>query len=578
MLGEGASGKVYAIAGAPGTAAKLYHTTEEARRYETKIEAMLNNPPVLPPAAHDGADYPQIAWPQAKLHDPAGNFIGFLMPEVDFARSASLVNLLQKSSRRLEGISEYYGYRVLVARNLASIFAELHRAGHHMIDLKPANLRFYPAMSWMAVVDADGFSIAGANGRIAANQLSDEYIAPESWNRKPAELGLAQDLFALAAIIFQLLNNGVHPFAGTAAGSAATDLQARIREGLYPYAIEPRPGVTPSKASVHRMFRRATRAMFDAAFLTARRPAAAEWRDHLDLLLAQLTPCSSRPGEHMHFGAGCGFCGHEARMEAVRTQPRRIRPHPPAVRSRPRAASPLPLPLPRTIPRFTHAPARARPRVGFILRSSALAAVVATLAIGSGGIWQQLQARRAPAETLAVLSTRFANESTPFSSPREYMVLPHADGRPIPLREGPGSGYASQVSVGAEDLLTGSATATSHDGVIWVMVTRADGETGFVPQERIIESDAVVTAIACPEGKTCEDGMIAAHEGALGERFRNLLARAAPKQRAGLEAGQRAWQAHRLACGDTSLPLDCRIRLAVERWGALDDYLVKRGG
>src|SRR6201999_62985 len=128
--------------------------------------------------AHAGARYPQIAWPEAKLHDAGGRFIGFVMPEIDFGRSTSLVNLLQKSSRRIEKLSDYYGYRVLVARNLASVFAELHRAGHHMIDMKPATLRFYPAVSWMAVVDTDGFSVAanpsGTRARIGADRVSDE--------------------------------------------------------------------------------------------------------------------------------------------------------------------------------------------------------------------------------------------------------------------------------------------------------------------------------------------------------------------------------------------------------------------
>jgi DNA-binding helix-hairpin-helix protein with protein kinase domain len=278
LLGEGAAGKVHAIEGMPGSAAKLYHNEAECRRHEAKIEAMIASPPELPPARHNGIRYPQIAWPEAKLHDRSGRFIGFLMPEIDFGRSTSLVNLLQKSSRRIEKLSDYYGYRVLVARNLASVFTELHRAGHHMIDMKPANLRFYPSVSWMAVVDTDGFSIQGAHGRIPADVLSDEYIAPESWQKPPRELGEAQDLFALAVIIFQLLNNGLHPFAGAAGGSAqATDLQARILEGLYAYALMPRPGVAPSTASVHRMFRRGTRVLFDSAFQPrGQRPRAEE--------------------------------------------------------------------------------------------------------------------------------------------------------------------------------------------------------------------------------------------------------------------------------------------------------------
>ncbi len=316
LLGEGAAGKVYALPARPGVAAKLYHDDKARKADEAKIDAMLARPPQLPHAGHEGVDYPQIAWPEAKLYDAKGDFVGFLMPEIDFSRSTSLVNLLQKSSRRAEGISDYYGYRVLVARNLASVFAELHRAGHHMIDMKPANLRFYPTVSWMAVVDADGFSIAGKRKRIAAEQVSDEYIAPESWQKKPAELGEEQDLFGLAVIIFQLLNNGLHPFAGAAkAAGQPTDLQGRILAGLYSYALHPVSGASPGTASIHKTFRRSTRKLFDKAFLDpADRPTAVAWRDHLDGLVGMLVPCEAKPLEHAHFGTGCGFCAHEARL------------------------------------------------------------------------------------------------------------------------------------------------------------------------------------------------------------------------------------------------------------------------
>jgi DNA-binding helix-hairpin-helix protein with protein kinase domain len=338
LLGEGAAGKVHALPGMPGVAAKIYHGAD-AGQHEAKIDAMLANPPDLPPAVHEGRACPQIAWPQAKLFDAAGRFAGFLMPEIDFARSTSLVNLLQKNSRRVEKLSDYYGYRVLVARNLAAVFAELHRAGHYMIDMKPANLRFYPAVSWMAVVDADGFSVAanpsGTRARIGADRVSDEFIAPESWKKEPHALGEPQDRFALAVIVFQLLNNGVHPFAGTAEPGVASDLQTRILNGVYPHAQVPQPGLAPATASVHRMFRRSTRILFDRAFLGGgERPSAVEWRDHLDLLLGQLVPCAAKPGEHAHFGAGCGFCSHEGRVAAARAAqpPRKPAPRPAAPR------------------------------------------------------------------------------------------------------------------------------------------------------------------------------------------------------------------------------------------------------
>lgn len=573
LLGEGASGKVYAIQGQAGTAAKLYHSPEEARRYDAKIEAMLAKPPELMPGSHGGGLYPQIAWPTGRLHDRAGSFIGFLMPEIDFARSTSLVNLLQKNSRKLEGISEYYGYRVLVARNLASVFSELHRSGHHMIDMKPANLRFYPAVSWMAVVDADGFSIAGANGRIGALQLSDEYIAPESWNRKPGELGLEQDLFALAAIIFQLLNNGVHPFAGTVSGSAATDLQTRIVQGHYPYAISPRRGMTPSTASIHRMFRRSTRAMFDAAFLTVQRPSAMEWRDHLDELVAQLTSCAERPGEHVHFGGGCGFCGHEARIDAVRVQTRRV--VRPRVQARPRPYQP-PRPKfvmpPRPVaPHPTYALVLQRKRKSLALGGAVLAMLLGGVAIGSDQLWE-LMPRQAFAETAATPTTSFAGVLTPFAEPHEYFLLAEGGKPAATLHDGPGQQYAALSSVDPLEPLFGSATATADDGSVWAMVIGSDGVSGFVPKAMLINSESVLRTIACPSGRTCEDGAVAASERAVGIRYRELYARSAPVARAMLAARQDAWQAQRQACGGAEIPVACRLRVAAARWTQLDEY------
>ncbi|MFL9842457.1 hypothetical protein ABS767_15915 [Sphingomonas sp. ST-64] len=341
-LGEGAAGTVHTVRGQKGVAAKIYHPGKGLDGLERKIDAMLARAPKLPPVDHEGVAYPQIAWPQGKLYDGRGKFAGFLMPEIDFSRSTSLVNLLQRSSRRAEGLSDYYGYRVLVARNLASVFAQLHGAGHHMIDMKPANLRFYPALSWMAVVDADGFSIAGRSRRLPADQVSDEYIAPESWRRKPAELGEPQDLFGLAVIIFQLLNNGLHPFAGSGDASQASDLQSRVLAGLYGYGLTRVDGARPGAASIHKTFRRSTRMLFDRAFTTTDdRPSAAEWRDHLDGLVGMLIPCEAKPLEHAHFGGGCGFCAHEARLlSAAATHRERER-----RRASARAAARRPVPL-----------------------------------------------------------------------------------------------------------------------------------------------------------------------------------------------------------------------------------------
>lgn len=574
LLGEGAAGKVYALPAMPGVAAKLYHGGSEARRHEAKIDAMIANPPDLPPAVHERGCYPQIAWPQAKLFDGAGRFVGFLMPEIDFGRSTSLVNLLQKNSRRIEKLSDYYGYRVLVARNLASVFAELHRAGHHMIDMKPANLRFYPAVSWMAVVDTDGFSIAGRNGRIAADQLSDEYIAPESWKRPIGELGVRQDEFALAVIIFQLLNNGVHPFAGGAAGDPTqpSDLQARILERLYPYAMQPRASVTPSAASIHRMFRRGTRVMFDCAFLPGdRRPTAEEWRDHLDSLLGHLTACSAKPDEHVHFGAGCGFCAHEARIAAAKAAPRPIR-------QKPRTPQPLPQPAPRpqlrpSLPARSYAPPPRR-AVGQGWGVLVAAALIGTAAYVSRPLWDQL----IPSSTAyaADVGTDLPGEAADIETqPVEYSIVPPAGSPAVPLRGGPGASYAVLDQLNPRDSVVGWRTTRDSQGRSWIAVTRgSDGESGYVPQSVLRRAPALPGRAPVPcRGAACGAGSTDPAARALETRYLDLLAKAEGYDRGYLIEGQRMWQEQRQRCAANPDPGGCRSAADAQRMGDLQSWV-----
>ena len=585
LLGEGAAGKVYALVGMPGSAAKLYHGEPECRRHEAKIEAMIASPPDLPPATHNGVQYPQISWPEAKLYDRGGKFIGFLMPEIDFNRSTSLVNLLQKSSRRIEKLSDYYGYRVLVARNLASVFAELHRAGHHMIDMKPANLRFYPSVSWMAVVDTDGFSITGKNGRIAADVVSDEYIAGESWKKPPGELGEQQDLFALAVIIFQLLNNGLHPFAGAAGGSGqATDLQARILEGLYAYGLRVKPGLVPSTASVHRMFRRGTRMLFDSAFQPRMgRPSAEEWRDHLDVLMAKLTPCAAKP-EHVHFGSGCGFCGHEARIAVAtpRPSPPKRPPSTQRMTAAPRPSRPMPPPSYQPMLASRQFAAMAKPRRRR-LNWAGLLAVAAVTAAGAStySIWGPLlpgtnnvayAADLADAMVLPEIPEAADAKVDSFAKPREYLILPAAGALSVPLRRGPGTDFAVIERLNMHDAVIGRGVSNDANGFEWVWITRtSDGAAGFVRRAALMQraqaKPVEVAAAAVSPGSDTTASKIA-----IEVRYRHLLGNAEGYDRSYLSEGQRAWESERARCADDPEPSLCRKLSDARRRGDLDGW------
>lgn len=330
-IAQGAAGTIHHVVGKPGVVVKLYKDTQTLAEYEEKIGAMLNAPPSLKPFTQSGRTYVQIAWPTGRVFDSKGQFAGFVMPEVDFHASTELENMLQKSARKLKKLPEFYGVRVLLAANMAALCTELHKLGHYMVDMKPVNMRFYPQSSYMAILDTDGFSINGPR-RMPAQQFSDEYIAPEAKGKNPASLGVEQDRFALAVIIFRLLNNGIHPFQGVDHSDHPTNLQDRIFAGLYAYGLHRHKSVAPAPSSIHEYLETTTRRLFDRAFTKPHdRPSADEWRDHLNSFIVEKTllRCADNEAEHAHFSLGCGLCALEKRRSNIKmgTQP------PPVVQS-----------------------------------------------------------------------------------------------------------------------------------------------------------------------------------------------------------------------------------------------------
>lgn len=575
LLGEGATGRFHAIPALPGAAAKLYHDAEEAALHEARIEALIAAPPALPAAEHEGMRYPQIAWPQAKLFDRSGRFIGYLKPEIDFDITTNLADLLDDQARRRAWVSSYYGYRVLVARNLASVIAELHRAGHHMIDLRPEKLRFYRATWWIAVAHADGFSTAHKRERTPADQLSEDYVAPESWARPIAQLGAEQDLFALAIILFQLLNNGIHPFASgpTRKRGQPTDIQTRILDGLYGYALHPRRGAEPAAASLHTMFRRDTREMFDAAFVPGRqRPTAEAWRDHLDRLVEQMIPCDARPDEHVQFGQGCALCEVEAGGAVARPRLRQ-----PSGRKMPQLPAPAPartlnvrpIPMLPATPMMVQKRPPRRRRIGWAGWQS-LAAVVVLAGIGfaTQNQWRPLLA--APEVSAQAAATAAPSPELPeariahFSDPRDFLIVPTGGTLSIALHRGPGDDFPVLDRLSLQDAVVGRGTARGSDGSAWLYVVRdGDGMAGFVPMSSVIERRASGEPIdlSAPADATM-----------LAKKYSSLLASTTGYDRAYLSETQQLWEEGRRHCDSEPDPTACRLRADEARLAELEAW------
>jgi DNA-binding helix-hairpin-helix protein with protein kinase domain len=268
LIKSGGAGSVYRVRDKPGVVAKLYHDDVDLPLYERKVTAMLALTPQLPDLSEGGKRYVQIAWPKALLRDARNRFVGYTMPAVDVAATSELECVLQEKQASRLGLPTGLGAKITLAANLSNVIAELHKQRHRVVDLKPVNLRFYPSSLYMAMLDCDGFSIQGQNERFEAPQFTVDYLAPEFQHGGLTAVGEeSQDRFALAVVVFQLLNFGIHPFTGRPANERVpTDIPSRIAARLYAYARTPNAQLSPSPVSGHEAMPAELRLLFDRAF------------------------------------------------------------------------------------------------------------------------------------------------------------------------------------------------------------------------------------------------------------------------------------------------------------------------
>ncbi len=330
VLGRGGAGTIYQDPENDQQALKIYHThfLDAHTHLQAKLESMLASPPGDEEiwAARDR--YVQIAWPSALVEDHRGKLLGYIMPVVDMKRAVVLEQVLQKAERRRAQIREDYRFRMYVGRNLAGALWKLHAKGHAIVDLKPVNVLVYQKTGFVCLLDCDGYDVQGKGHiRYRADLFTAEYLLPEGHTGKlrPDQLDpLEQDRFALAVILFQLMNNGLHPYQGRPIGTQAPpSIAERIAEGLYSYGKTQNPHQEPSTQTIHPFFKEETRDLFDRAFEKgSNRPSALEWLQHFDSLISGLQQCSVQI-EHQHFGKGCGWCALSAANPQVTKPPKR---------------------------------------------------------------------------------------------------------------------------------------------------------------------------------------------------------------------------------------------------------------
>lgn len=295
-LARGGEATVYAVPGEPDLVAKVYH--QPVPEHAARLAAMLAAPPI---DVRAGTGHRAVAWPLERLlaADERGRVVGCLLPRVEDAR---LIAEVCNPHARLQAYPLFhYGCLLRTARNLAAAVRRLHERGYIIGDLNESNV-LIDAHGLVTLVDADSFQIPGLDRLYRCRVGKAEYTPPELQGVRFEEVdrGPEHDAFALAVLVFQLLMQGLHPFAGLFHGDGEPpSVPQRIAAGHWPYArarwgpFGPLPYAPPWTVlppSVQELF---ACCFEDGHNDPGCRPDAAAWQQALDAAEHLLRTCSA---------------------------------------------------------------------------------------------------------------------------------------------------------------------------------------------------------------------------------------------------------------------------------------------
>ena len=389
VVGTGGEARIFDI-GRDGLAAKIYH--EATADHAAKLGAMLAHPPDDPMAAQG---YVSIAWPcdLVQAADESHQVLGYLMPLVTEHHPS--IGFYNPHVRRQQRPLAHYRYLVRIARNLAAVVRSVHERGYVIGDFNESNL-LVSEKALVTLVDTDSFQVPDpVTGKIYRCRVGrPEFTPPELQGRTFADVdrSVEHDRFGLAVLLFQLLMEGTHPFAGrfTGAGDPPT-YEARIAAGHFPYGAdkatpyEPMPWAPPIEmlpAALRQMF---LRCFEEGHRQPALRPDAAAWFEALDQTEHSLTTCSineqHRFSPHLTI---CPWCERTRRLGGSDPFPSRR-----AVQAGEHLPPPTPVADRAATARRSARPAPPQPEPWRFLRFAWVAAPLLVLALAGWFWWKR---------------------------------------------------------------------------------------------------------------------------------------------------------------------------------------------
>jgi len=321
-VGQGGEARIMSIKGQSRVVAKLYHTPTP--RHEAKLQAMVANPPFQP------SSHVAIAWPLELLYykpdplkDPAGllkglpqpQFMGFVMPHVQ--NSDPIFNFYNPVKRRELYPDVTWQALHRIALNLMIVAKAIHDKGYLIGDVNESNI-LVNSQTLVTLVDTDSFQVTDLVGQVHRCAVGKpEYTAPElhGVDFKTVDHHIEHDLFGLGVLIFQLLMEGYHPFAGVLTSRISVgrvDVYS-IKKGYFPYRdnkfVKPPPSAAPFHILHPGLQEAFMRCFVEGHRVPRLRPTAQEWRDILWQAEKSLKACYRNP-QHFYSShlSDCPWC------------------------------------------------------------------------------------------------------------------------------------------------------------------------------------------------------------------------------------------------------------------------------
>ena len=295
---------------------KLYNESNIDLKQSKKLATMIEKRP--PFVRSSDGEVMQLMWPVDLVFDDQGLYRGYLFDAFDLKQYEPMSALLGPIDSRKRVPRYSYKQRVLAAYHFAALLSNFHQYAIYLIDFNPNHIYFHQRSLKPLIIRCDLLSIA-ADGRIryGAPHCSWMYCNPDDLasDNESERLGLEQDLFGMAVLIYQLLNQGIHPYQSMPINlfRIPKSLFKAMLNNEFVYSENNATSRTrPLAWSIFDYFDDQTKQMFIRAFSkNDPRPTAMDWQLHLKKYASEqsdaLQECPNHPA-HFHFFNGCGLC------------------------------------------------------------------------------------------------------------------------------------------------------------------------------------------------------------------------------------------------------------------------------